>query len=107
MVVQPESVGADVAGDRGDPPRCHLGERFPSGLGELGSQPVEGVVLEDLPFGPFGGAGSLSGTDEQHEVAVGHAAQQPFHERRADEPGGPRDGDGLAGERLGDHGVLF
>ena len=51
------------------------------------AQPVEGVVLEDLLAGPLGGGGALAVADQQHEFAVGHAAQQSLDERGADEPG--------------------
>ena len=45
VVVEAQPVAADVAGHRGDPSRRHLGEAV---LAELGSQAVEGVVLQDL-----------------------------------------------------------
>ena len=100
---EPEPVGADVAGDRRDPPRRHLVERLGT-LCALGAQAVEGVVLQQLALHTPGGRRAPAVADEQDELAVGHAAQQPLDERRADEPGGSRDGDPLARERLGDHG---
>ena len=100
-VGEPEAVGADVAGDRRDAPRRHLVERSAP---QLGAETVERVVLEQIPVGPARAAGvRLPSPDQQHEVAVGHAAQQPLDERRPHEAGGAGDGDAFPGERLGDH----
>ena len=99
-VVQPEAVGADVAGDRRRPARGH---RVEAVAAELAAQPVECVVLEDLPADPLVDARALARSDQQHEPAVGHAAQQPLDQRRADETRAPGDGDALARQLLGDH----
>ena len=50
-----------------------------------------------------GGGRALAVAHQQDQLAVGHAAQQAFDQRRADEPGRPGDGDAFASERLGDH----
>ena len=69
----------------------------------LGAQAVEGVVLEQLALDAAGRRRALAVAHQQDELAPGHAAQQPFDQRRADEPRRPGDGDPFAGERLGDH----
>ncbi len=99
-VVQAEPVAGDIAGDRGDP----AGHRRVEVGAVLGAEAVEGVVLEDLLAGPLGGGRALAVADQQHEVAVGHAAQQSLDEGGADESGAAGDGDLLPGERRGDHG---
>ena len=66
-------------------------------------EPVEGVVLEQLALDTLRRGRPLAAADQQHEVAVGDAAQQALDQRRADEPGRAGDGDPFAGERLGDH----
>src|SRR6187399_1037857 len=106
-VAEPEPVTADVAGDRDDPPLAHRVERL-GAAGRCGRrpEPVERVVLEQLLAHPFGGRGALAVADEQYERALGHAAQQPLDERRADETGGPGDGDALPRERRSDHAVM-
>ena len=101
-VVEPEPVGADVAGDRwrraGRP-----SPRTARSLAELGAEAVEGVVLEDLPLDPLrrpscACPARTSSTSSQS----GHAAQQPLDQRGADEAGAAGDGDALASERFGD-----
>ena len=104
---QPETIATDVAVDRGDPSSGHLVKGLAAGLLQLCSQPVEGVVLEQLLLDATGGRGALAVTHEQHEGAVGHAAQQPFDEGGAHEAGRTSNGDALARQRFGDHGGLF
>ena len=103
-VVEAEAVGADVAGDHLDPAGHHLLER--ASAAEVVAQTVEAVVPEDLPVGPLLHGALASGPDEQHELAVGHRAQQPLDERGAEEAGGAGDGDALAGEVVADHAGL-
>ena len=99
-VVQAEPVACHVARDGGDPAGDHRVE-----VGSvLGAEPIECVVLEDLLAGPFGGAGALAVADQQHEMTVGHAAQQALDQRGTDESGTAGDGDLLPRERRGDHG---
>jgi hypothetical protein len=98
--IEAQAVGADVAGDRGHPAGDHLVEA----AAELGPQPVERVVLEDLLAGTLGGGGATAAADQQEQLAVGDAAQQPLDQRGADEAGRSGDGDAFARERLGDHG---
>jgi hypothetical protein len=102
LVVEAEPVGADVAGDRRDPP----GHLVVEPVAELPAQRVEGVVAEDLALGPLGDARPLARADEQHQLAAGHRAQQPLDERGAEEAGAAGDGDALAVEGLGDHADL-
>jgi hypothetical protein len=99
VLAEPEAVGADVAGDGAHAPRGHLLEALAA---ELGPQPVERVVPEDLPLHPPLRRGPPAGADQEHELAVRHLAQQPLDECGADEAGGAGDGDALAGQRVGD-----
>jgi hypothetical protein len=48
---QAEAVGADVAGDDAYPPGHQFVERL--GPAEVGPQPVEGVVADDLALDPL------------------------------------------------------
>jgi hypothetical protein len=102
-LVQTEAFGADVAGDDLDPPVDGRVERV---LAQVGTQAVEGVVVEDLALGPLRDGRSLAGADEQHELAAWHRAHQPLDQRGAEEAGATGDGDALAVESLGDHRVL-
>ncbi len=99
-VVQPEPVTCHVARHRGDP----AGDRSVEVGAVLLAQAVERIVLEDLLARAFGGGCALAVADEQHEVTVGHATQEPLDERGTDEAGAAGDGDLLPGERRGDHG---
>ena len=67
------------------------------------AQAVEGVVAEHLACRTARDVRPLAGADQQHQLATGHAAQQPLHERRAQEAGAPGHGDALSLESLGDH----
>ena len=103
-VAQAEPIGADVAGDGRDPP---LGHRL-EGLAAIGTvvrrpQAIEGVVLEQFLLRPCRRRRALAVANEQDQLAVGNAAQQPFDESGADETGPPGDGDALACERFSDH----
>jgi hypothetical protein len=44
-----------------------------------------------------------TGPDQQHQLAVGHRAQEPLHQCGAEEAGGTGDGDALPGQVVGDH----
>ncbi len=103
-LVQSEPVAGDVAGDGPDAARDGVVEVVAVCLAE----PVEGVVLQDLALGAACGGRAATVADEQDEFAVRHAAQQPFDERGADEPGRPGDRNALArqrgGDRVGHHG---
>ncbi|MEZ5139138.1 MAG: hypothetical protein R2711_10360 [Acidimicrobiales bacterium] len=46
------------------------------------------------------------GPDQQHQLAVGHRAQEALDERSAEEAGGAGDGDALPGQVVGDHGCM-
>ena len=87
--VEPEPIGADVAGDHVDA-LGHLGEAVGT---QLGAQPVEAVVAEQLAVDPSGGAGSSAVADEEVDPDVGHAAQETLDQSGPDEPGGPGDED--------------
>ena len=93
------AVAGDVAGDGGDAVRDQRVEVAAVGL----AQPVEGVVLEDLLAGTFGGARALAVAYQQDESAVGHPAQQSFDECGADETGGTGDGDPFPRQRRSNH----
>ena len=105
-VVQAEPVGADVAADGHDAARQHGFEVLCCVL-QLGLQPVECVVLEDLAPHALGGVVAFAGANEQDQRAAGDAAQQTLDERSAHEPGAARDGDSLVRELFGDHAVPF
>ena len=100
---RPESVGADVAGDRAHPARGHLGEPV---LAEVGAQPVEGVVLQDLPLHPLVDRRALARADEQGDLAVRHRSQQALEHRSAQEAGGTGEEELLASQRFTNHGLL-
>ncbi len=103
-VVQPEPVAGDVAGDGSDATCDGVVEVVAVRL----AQPVEGVVLQDLPLGAASGGRAAAVAHEEDEFAIGNAAQQPFDERGPDEPGRPGDRNALArqrgGDRVGHHG---
>ena len=97
---QTEAVGADISGDDGDA-LVAVGVEL---VAELAAQLVERVVLEDLALDATLHRATARRTDEQDESTVGNAAQQPLHERRAEEAGASGDGDAFPCEGLGDHG---
>ena len=92
LVGEAQAVGADITFDHLHPACDRLVER---GLAaELGAEPVEAVVLEDLPRGPLLDRAHPSGPDQQDQLAVGDRTQEPFDECRAEKAG--RTGDGYA-----------
>ncbi len=99
-VVEPEAVGAHVAGDDRHPALHHLVE---GGRAQLVAQAVEGVVAEDLAPRPLEHRRALPRAHQQHQLAAGHRAQQPLDQRGAQEAGPTGDGDAAAVECLGDH----
>ena len=105
-IVEPKSVGADVATNGDDAAGDHLIEGFGSAC-VLGLQAVEGVVLEDLAAHALGRVVAPAGAHEQHEGAVGHAVQQAFDQGGAHEPGTSGDGDPLVRELFGNHSGAF
>ena len=70
------------------------------------AQPLEGVVAEDLPLDTAVHVGTAAWPHQQHQLAVGDRAQQPFDESSAQESSCTGDGDALSGQRVGDHDVL-
>jgi hypothetical protein len=67
------------------------------------AEAVEGVVLEQLALDALGRRRPPAATNEEHQLAVGHAAEQALDERCSDESGRPSDGDSRVRERLSDH----
>ena len=102
-IVEPESVGAHVAVDRDHAALDHRVEGV-AGTAQFFFEAVERVVFEDLATCSFGGA-TLAAADEQHQLAIGHAAQQTLNESRSDEACRARNSDALAGQLLSNHGV--
>ena len=102
-VVEPEAVGGDVAGDDLRPVAATSSSKaaLPP---TLVAQPVEAVVLEDLPLGPLLDRPHPPAPHQQDELAVRHGSEQPLDQRRPEETGGAGDGDALAGELVADHG---
>ncbi len=98
-LVEPEPVGAHVAGDHGDPASDLLVEAFAEQLAQM----VEGVVAQDLALHPLRGRRAPATAHEQHEGAIGHGSEQPFHDGGAEEPRRARDRDAAAGQCLPDH----
>ncbi len=84
LVVEPQPVGAHVAGHGGHPGRHLLGERG----AELVPEAVEAVVAQHLALDPLGGGCPPTGSHEQHHPAVGNGAEEPLDQRRPQEAGG-------------------
>ena len=101
VVIRRAVISSNVSADRS------LAGTAGSHARRTGAQAVEGVVLQQLALHAPGGRRALAVADEQDELAVGHAAQQPLDERRAHEPRRSRDGDPRARQRLGDHGPMY
>ena len=96
VFVEAETVDRHVAGDGGHAARGHFVE---GSAAELAAQPFECVVAQDLAGDPVSGAPAAS-THDEHELAVGHRAQQSLDERGAEEARRTRDRDAFAGEAL-------
>ena len=105
VVVEPDPVDAHVAGHGGDSPVGHLVVGLAGvGLAALLAELAEGVVAQHVAL-HAGRRAPPPRPHDQHQLAVGHAAQQALGERGPQEPGRAGDGDALAGQRLDDHGV--
>ncbi len=63
------------------------------------AQAIEAVVAEDLAGDTVAGA-AAPGAHDEHQLAVGHRAQEPLDERGAEEAGRARDRDAFAGKAL-------
>ena len=100
-LVEPEPVGADVAGHHLNAAGDHLVEGRLAA--ELLAEPVEAVVLEDLALGALLDGAHAAGPDEEHELAVGGRSQQALDQSGAHEAGGAGDEDALAGKVVPDH----
>ena len=98
--IETETITTDIAGHRGDAPCGHLGETLRT---EFGTEPVEGVVLEDLAGQTLLDGGAASGAHEQHELTVGDRAQESFEQVGAEEAGGAGHEQTRAGEGVSDH----
>ena len=100
LLVEAQPVAADVAGHGRHPALDQLVEPV---LAELLAEPVEGVVLQDLPADALFDARALARADQQDDLAVGDRAQEPLEQVGPEEAGGAGDEQPLAGERLTDH----
>ncbi len=101
VAVQSQSVGGDVAGHGPDPP-ARRGEAVRT---ELGAEPVEAVVAQDLPLEAPLGVGAPAVAHQEGELHLGDGAQQALHQCGAHESRGAGDEDALAGQGVGDHGA--
>ena len=108
-IVEAEAVLADVAFHCEHSTVAHLVEGLAvetagrdGVLLERITEPVEGVVLENVALHPVLGA-AASRPHQQHEFAIGNRAQEAFDERGAEKAGRAGDGDPLAGQVLPDH----
>jgi hypothetical protein len=99
IVAQAQPVDGDIAADN---PHAAL-DLDVEVFTPLRPETVEAVVAEDLPARPVCGRRPAPGPDEQHQFALGDSAQQPFHERCAEEAGGARDRYAFARQGFSDH----
>ena len=105
-VVEAEAVGADVAGDR-PAPGGRPSRRRPRRRRARARRRSKQSLLKISRSARCSTVRAAAGPDEQHELAVGHRPQQPLDQRGAEEAGRAGDGDALAGQGLGDHGVVL
>ena len=103
FVIESEPIGADVAGNGPDTPGRHLGEAL---FAQVGAQPVEGVVLQDLPLHSLVDRRTLARPDEQDDLAVRHRSQQALEHGGAQEAGGAGEEEPLASQRFTNHALL-
>ena len=71
-------------------------------VAELGPEPCEAVVAEDLAGDPVGGVETAARPDEGDDLGLGDRPQNPLDERGAEEPGAPSDEEPAAAETFGD-----
>ena len=102
-VVQTQAVDTHVAGHAGDP---LLAQPLELVVAQLVAQSIEYVIADYLPPDPLLNA-SAGGAHQQHQLHVGHAAQQPLYESGAQETGRAGDRQPLAGQRIRDLTAVF
>ncbi len=103
FVVEAEAIGTDVARNGPHSASGHLGEAL---FAQVGAQPVEGVVLQDLALHPLVDRRALARADEQHDLAVRHRPQQALEHGGAQEAGGAGEEEPLASQRFTNHALL-
>ncbi len=94
VVVEPESVAADVARHRPHP-SLDLGGKV---VTEFTTEAVEAIVLDDLPGQPGCGVRPPTGPDEHGDLGLGEATQDPLDQGGPEEAGGPGDEESLPTE---------
>ena len=103
VVVEAETVAADVTGDGDEPAGRLVGEA----VAELVAEAVEAVVLQDLAGRPLRRAGPATRTDEHDDLGVRDRPEQPFDQRGAEETGRSGDEEPLPGQLVGDSHLRF
>ena len=104
FVGESQTVAAHIASDCGDSPSSHFGEAV---FTKLGAQPIERVVLQDFARNSLFNGGTSTRTNQQHDLAIGHRAQEPLKEIGAEETGGAGDEEPFAGQCLTNHERMF
>jgi hypothetical protein len=103
VVIEGEAIPADITSDRVQPSRDDLVKT----VTELGAQPVEAIVTENLPPRAFGRPLSLAWADEHNDLTVGHRSEQALNERCTEKARCPGHGDPPSGELVEYHDCVF
>jgi hypothetical protein len=102
--IEAETIATDIAGNRRDASGSHRCEFV---FAEFGTQSVEGVVLQDFASHSLFNGRAPAGTNQQHDLAIGHRAQKSLEKIGAQETGGAGDEQSFAGKCVTNHKRVF
>jgi hypothetical protein len=102
--IKAKTIATNIACNRRDASGRHLCE---SVFAEFGAQSVESVVLQDFASHSLFNGGAPAGTNQQHDLAIGHRAQKSLKKIGAQETGGAGDEQPFAGECVTNHERMF
>jgi len=99
-IIKSEAVATDIASNCGDASGGHLGKAV---FAEITAQPVEHVVFQNLSGDALFNSGTAARANQQHDLAIGHRAQQTLKKVGPKETGGAGDEQPLAGQCVTNH----
>ncbi|CAB4617089.1 unannotated protein [freshwater metagenome] len=103
-IIEAEAIATDIACNRCDSTGGHFGE---SVFAKVVAQSVERVVLQNFARDPLFNSGASAGTNQQHDLAIGHRAQKSLKKIGAQETGGAGDEQPFAGKCVTNHEQMF
>jgi hypothetical protein len=102
--IKAKTIATNIACNRRDASGSHLCEFV---FAQFGAKSIKGVVLQDFASHSLFNGGAPAGTNQQHDLAIGHRAQKSLKKIGAQETGGAGDEQPFAGECVTNHERMF